>query len=403
MFSFNASPPWLPQIACYLTRTTSATHGLVRDNLDQAPMYAGAIKASGARYCPSLEDKVVRFAERPSHQVFLEPQGLDNPWVYPNGISTSLPLPIQEKLVRTLPGCENAVIARPGYAIAYDMSDPLELTPGLESQILSGLFLAGQVNGSSGYEEAAAQGLVAGINAALKAKGDNPLTLARSQSYIGVLVDDLVTKGTEEPYRMFTSRSEYRLSLREDNADLRLTPLGRELGLVTDDVWRDFSAKRQSIDSAWGRLQQIRLTPSRQLNASLQACGQAPLRATVSAAELLGRLGSQQLSVLDEGLAFMAELALVVKEQLEIKAHYAGYLLREEEQVQLARRREATLIPFDMDFDNCPGLSREVCEKLKRVRPLNLEQAGRISGVTPAALGVLGIYLHKYQKMQSLP
>ena len=400
MFSFLAKPPELPQLSCHITRTTSATHELVRANLDLAPMYAGVIKGVGARYCPSLEDKVVRFAERDSHQVFLEPQGLNSPLIYPNGISTSLPLNVQEKLVRTMPGCENAQIGRPGYAIEYDMCDPLDLTPWLESQIMPGVFMAGQINGTSGYEEAAAQGLVAGINAALKARGDKPLVFERSQSYVGVLVDDLVTKGTNEPYRMFTSRSEYRLSLREDNADLRLTPLAHEMGLVSAHAWQQFSMRKEQMESAWQQLASIRFTPSQAFNARLGAMGQPRLRQPQSAQELLSRpgLSLSDMAGLEESLQNLAKLPPRVAEQIEIRARYSGYLAREHEQVLANQAREATPIPTTMDFTGCPGLSREVQEKLMRIRPLNLGQAGRISGITPAALNIISIYIHKHEK-----
>ena len=397
LFSFNPQPLKLPQIRCYLPRTTSHTHQLVQDNLDKAPMYAGIIQGTGARYCPSLEDKVVRFAQKESHQVFLEPQGLNNELVYPNGISTSLPLEVQEKLVRSLPGCAQAVIARPGYAIEYDMLDPLDLTPALESKLLPSLFLAGQINGTSGYEEAAAQGLVAGINAARQAQGLEAVIFDRSQSYIGVLVDDLVTRGTNEPYRMFTSRSEYRLSLREDNADLRLSPRARELGLLDDQQWRLFTQKRRALDDAWQQLQSARLKPGKDFNIKLGEVGQAALRQPLSAADLLGRMGMDLtiLAALEPSLSNLTELSETVAEQLQIKARYAGYLSREQLQVDMARARENTAIPPDMDFNQCPGLSREVCEKLERIRPLNLGQAGRISGITPAALNILSIYIHK--------
>ncbi|MDR1396437.1 MAG: tRNA uridine-5-carboxymethylaminomethyl(34) synthesis enzyme MnmG [Desulfarculales bacterium] len=395
MFSFQPKPPELPQTACYLTRTTELTHSLVRKNLDKSPMYTGIIKAAGARYCPSLEDKVVKF-ERESHQVFLEPQGLNSPLIYPNGISTSLPLSVQEQLVRSLPGCENAVIVRPGYAIEYDMLNPLDLTPWLESQIIEGLFMAGQINGTSGYEEAAAQGLAAGISAARKVRGDTPYIFERSQSYIGVLIDDLVTRGTNEPYRMFTSRSEYRLSLREDNADLRLTPVGYELGLLDRAAWNYFTQKRHMIDQTWQRLENINFKPNHIFNQKLGDLGQAPLKQPQNAAQLLGRpsLSLSDLARLEPGLSDIVNLPPAITEQIWIKAHYAGYLTREAKQAQQTVNHEQTAIPPDMDFI-LPGLSREICEKLDRIRPVNLGQAGRISGMTPAALNILSVYLHK--------
>lgn len=403
MFSFGATPPALPQVSCYITRTTKETHDTVRANLNFAPMYAGVIKGVGARYCPSLEDKVVRFGDRDGHQVFLEPQGIQNKLIYPNGISTSLPLDVQEKLVRTLPGCENAIIVQPGYAIEYDMSDPLDLTPWLESQILPGLFMAGQINGTSGYEEAAAQGLVAGINAARVAMGLSPATFSRAQSFIGVLVDDLVTKGTNEPYRMFTSRSEYRLSLREDNADIRLMPYAHELGLLDSHTWQTFSARQQTLETTEKRLADTRFTPSQAFNARLKEIGQPAIRQPQNALELLSRpgLSIKQLAALEPALEDLALLAPLITEQIEIQACYAGYLSREQEQARLNISRENTLIPPDMDFTGCSGLSREVQEKLTRIRPLNLGQAGRISGITPAALNVISIYIHKRQRMSN--
>jgi tRNA uridine 5-carboxymethylaminomethyl modification enzyme len=395
MFSFNPAPPKLRQIACYLTRTTPATHELVRSNLHHSPMYAGVIQGTGARYCPSLEDKVMRF-ERQSHQVFLEPQGLTNPLVYPNGISTSLPLPVQEQLVRSLPGCEKAVIVRPGYAIEYDMFNPLDLTPWLESKRIPGLFMAGQINGTSGYEEAAAQGLVAGVNAARKAAGAAPYIFERSQSYIGVLVDDLVSKGTSEPYRMFTSRSEYRLSLREDNADLRLSPAAHELGLLGREEWERFRQKQRLLAQAWDKLQNTFIRPSRAINQKLNETAQAPLKQPQSAAQLLSRpaMSLAALACLEPGLSDLVDLPAPLAQQVRIKARYAGYLAREAQQVQQADRRRETLIPADMDFA-LPGLSREVCEKLSRIRPVSLDQASRISGITPAALNILSVYLNK--------
>ncbi|KMY67276.1 tRNA uridine 5-carboxymethylaminomethyl modification protein [Desulfocarbo indianensis] len=400
-FSFlSRFPPQLPQVCCWVTRTTAATHELIRANLDQAPMYAGRITGTGARYCPSIEDKVVRFADKESHQVFLEPQGLENGLIYPNGIPTSLPLHVQELMVRSLPGCEQAFIARPGYAIEYDMSDPQDLGPDLMSRKLAGLFLAGQINGTSGYEEAAAQGLMAAIGAVRWVRGEEPLALDRSQAYIGVLVDDLVTRGTLEPYRMFTSRAEYRLSLREDNADLRLTALGRELGLVDDRRWAVFGRKRQAIEDAWRLLSEVRLNPTASLNDGLAALGSAPLKRPLSAAELLRRPGMvlKNLLGLHPDLASLDGLGGEVAEQLEIRAHYVGYEEREREQVARFRQREQVRIPRDLDYESLAGLSREVREKLIKVRPANLGQAGRISGVTPAALAVLSLHLHRLAK-----
>jgi tRNA uridine 5-carboxymethylaminomethyl modification enzyme len=398
MFSFMSTAPRLDQRCCWVTRTTEKSHQLIRKNIDQAPMYAGVITGVGARYCPSIEDKVMRFPHKESHQVFLEPQGLDNGLVYPNGIPTSLPLKVQEGLVRSLPGCEYAHIVRPGYAIEYDMADPLDLMPSLESKVAPRLFLAGQINGTSGYEEAGAQGLLAGVNALLAAREEPPLILDRSQAYAGVLIDDLVTKGTKEPYRMFTSRAEYRLSLREDNADLRLTALGRDLGLVDDARWRAFTAKREAIDRGWELLSQVRLNPTASVNQALVDMGGSPLKTPITAAGLLRRpgLSLEQLITLDPSLEGLDSLAPEAREQLEIRAHYSGYEDREREQVARFKEREEVAIPPDLDFTGLPGLSREVQEKLARVRPANLGQAGRISGVTPAALTVISLHVHKH-------
>ena len=395
MFSFMNKTPEQTQAGCWVTRTNEHSHQLIRDNLHQAPMYAGVITGVGARYCPSIEDKVVRFPERTSHQVFLEPQGLHSNLIYPNGIPTSLPLEVQIPLVRSLPGCERAHIVRPGYAIEYDMSDPLDLAPDLQSKHLAGVFLAGQINGTSGYEEAAAQGLMAGINAARASLGLEPFLLDRSHAYIGVLIDDLVTRGTAEPYRMFTSRAEYRLTLREDNADLRLTPLGREIGLVDDERWTVFTAKRAAIEEAWALLAAVRINPTQAVNDHLAALTSAPLRRPLSAGELLRRpeLGLARLAELDPGLEALLELSPEAAEQVVTRARYLGYEDREREQVARFRAREGVAIPPEMDFRGLPGLSREVQEKLARVRPASLGQAGRISGVTPAAVNVLSLHL----------
>ncbi len=402
LFSFLSRRPRLPQVSCWITHTTEATHRLIRDNLDSSPMYAGVITGVGARYCPSIEDKVVRFADRPSHHVFLEPQGLRSNLVYPNGIPTSLPLSVQEQMVRSLPGCRRAFIVRPGYAIEYDMADPLDLGGDLQSKLVAGLYLAGQINGTSGYEEAAAQGLWAGLNAVLGLRGREPLLPDRSRSYLEVLVDDLVTKGTREPYRMFTSRAEYRLSLREDNADLRLTPLGRELGLVDDQRWALFRVKQEALEQAWRLLQEVRLNPSREINQRLAELGQPPLKLPQSAARLLRRPGLDPpvLARLHPALEPLARLAPAVREQLEIRAHYAGYHQREREQVARFKEKEQVAIPPELEFRDLPGLSREVAEKLERIRPRNLGQASRISGVTPAALAVLSLHLHRLDQQK---
>lgn len=399
MFSFLSSAPVLPQRVCWLSHTTEATHQLIRDNLDQAPMYAGVITGVGARYCPSLEDKVVRFPDKDSHQVFLEPQGLDSPLIYPNGIPTSLPAEVQHLMVRTMPGCERAVIARPGYAIEYDYSDPRDLTPWLESKHLPGLYMAGQINGTSGYEEAGAQGLWAGINAARSAQGLEPVILDRSQAYLGVLIDDLVTKGTGEPYRMFTSRAEFRLTLREDNADLRLTP-GPGAGPGGRRPLGRLQRQAGPGGAGLGVVGNGAPQPHRRGQRPPGRPEQRPLRRPHRAAEVLRRPGMDlaQVATLHPALAELEALEPAAVEQVQIKAAYAGYEQREREQVERFRAKEAQALPLDLDYQAIEGLSHEVREKLTRVRPASLGQAARISGVTPAALAVLQLTLHRLER-----
>ncbi|HQU16231.1 MAG: tRNA uridine-5-carboxymethylaminomethyl(34) synthesis enzyme MnmG [Chromatiales bacterium 21-64-14] len=396
VFSFLGRAEQHPrQVCCHITRTTERTHDIIRGGLDRSPLYSGAIEGVGPRYCPSIEDKVVRFADRTSHTLFVEPEGLNTHELYPNGISTSLPFDVQRELVCSIPGFEHARITRPGYAIEYDFFDPRDLHGSLETRHVAGLFFAGQINGTTGYEEAAAQGLLAGINAARQVQDREPWCPRRDQAYLGVLVDDLITCGTREPYRMFTSRAEYRLLLREDNADLRLTPLGRELGLVDEARWRAFETKREAIEREQQRLAALVVRPGSALAVALEAyLGQA-LGRECAALELLRRpeLSYDQLTSLSGASPPAADPAVAA--QVEVQAKYHGYLSRQEDEIERARRHEALRLPEDLDYGAVRGLSAEVREKLQAGRPANLGQAARLPGVTPAAISLLMVYLRR--------
>lgn len=394
-FSFSTESITQKQIACHITYTNSKTHEVIRSELHRSPIYSGIIKSRGPRYCPSVEDKVVRFADKGRHQIFLEPEGLDTVEIYPNGLSTSLPLDVQIEMVHSIEGLEQADIMRPGYAIEYDYVEPTQLYPSLETKLIQGLYHAGQINGTTGYEEAAAQGIMAGINAVLSLRGEEPLILARNQAYIGVLIDDLVTKGTDgEPYRMFTSRAEYRLLLREDNADLRLTETGYRIGLATQDGYRRMEEKKRKISDLVSLLENRRLSPTAETNHRLISFGSATLRSQITFAQLLRRpeISFSDLNCLDTELAQVPS-ALALQVEVEIK--YQGYVQRQLEGVNRFQKMEQVRLPEDLDYSVISGLSREVREKLIRVRPRSLGQASRISGITPAALSLLAVHLKK--------
>jgi len=384
-----------PQIVCHITHTTEQTHDIIRNGLDRSPMYTGVIEGVGPRYCPSIEDKVVRFADRTSHQIFIEPEGLNTTEIYPNGISTSLPFDVQYQFVRTIKGFEKAHITRPGYAIEYDYFDPRDLQPSLQTKYIQGLFFAGQINGTTGYEEAAAQGLIAGMNAGLSVQEKDAWTPRRDEAYMGVLVDDLITRGTSEPYRMFTSRAEYRLLLREDNADLRLTEKGQALGLVDATRWQAYSEKRAAIEHERNRLQSVLIHPDRIPAEHLQQVFGQTLAREARLWELLRRPDVSYRDLLQLPATGPAVTDPRVIEQLEIQAKYAGYIDRQQDEIERQRRHEETALSLDFPYDQVNGLSNEVREKFRRVCPVTIGQAARIPGVTPAAISLLLIHLKK--------
>jgi len=393
-FSFSTERIVQPQLPCYITYTNPETHRIIREGLNRSPLYTGIIKGTGVRYCPSIEDKVMKFRDRERHQIFLEPEGLNTSEFYPNGLSTSLPLDIQVRMLRSIEGLGRVEIMRPGYAIEHDYVDPTQLKPTLETKLIENLYFCGQINGTTGYEEAAAQGLIGGINAALKVQDKPPFMLDRSEAYIGVLIDDLVTKGTKEPYRMFTSRAEYRLILREDNADLRLSGKVYGLGLIAEGRYQEVRAKKKAIEEELTRLREIRIFPNSLTSEKFLELGWAALRSPISLFELLRRpeVSYADLKLFDKKIG---ETPLDVAEQVEIQIKYEGYIKRQEQDIEKFKRLENKRIPLEINYQEIVGLSNEVKEKLSATKPISLGQASRISGVTPAAIAILMVYLKR--------
>ena len=386
------------QTPCWLTYTNEATHKILRDNMSRAPMANGIIEGIGPRYCPSIETKILRFPDKTRHQLFLEPEGLHTKEVYVQGMSTSMPMDVQLAFLHTIPGLEHAHVMRAGYAIEYDCIDPTQLRPTLEFKAIQGFFSAGQSNGTSGYEEAAAQGIIAGINAAMLVRGEEPLILKRSEAYIGVLIDDLVTKGTSEPYRMMTSRAEYRLLLRQDNADQRLTPMGRRVGLVSDERWKRFTKKQKAIQDAMEYLKKNSINPTQEIREKLSGAGIEPIRNATSFYELLRRPDVTYSRL--QTVFSLPELEPEVRQQVEISIAYEGYIKKQQEQVEHMEKLEEKLLPEDMDYQQVPSLRDEGREKLAKIRPRSVGQASRISGVSPADISVLLVWLEQQRRLR---